>query len=127
MSADFLVTRESRFEKEISMIETRIFTLEIDGKPTVCFTASSLSDAIEICSLDLLREDLGSLACNGVPLCSSEAELTARAARADEIEAFRNATRLTPPSDELTFAFLVQLDAAIVEIATVDDSLKRQP
>jgi hypothetical protein len=46
-----------------------IFTIEVDGKPTVAFEARQLREAAELCQEEWLLADLGTLSSNGVPLC----------------------------------------------------------
>ncbi|MEH2475606.1 hypothetical protein V1281_003219 [Nitrobacteraceae bacterium AZCC 2161] len=98
------------------LVEPRIFVLEIDGKPTLAFEAKTLHEALELCHEEWLRADLGSLSSNGAPLCCGGAELGARPALPAEIAAFNHAMQRAASSDELTLAFLVELDCALVEV-----------
>ena len=86
-----------------------IFTIEVDGKPTVTFEARQLREAVELCKEEWLRADLNVLSSNGVPLCGIGSKLRARMAnefeRADE-----EAAQQTYPTDEILFAYLVELD-----------------
>jgi hypothetical protein len=98
------------------LVEPRIFVLEIDGKPTLAFEAQNLHEARELCREEWLRADLGSLSSNGTPLCCGGAELEARLAQPAEIAAFNHAMQHAESSDELTLAFLVELDGTLVEV-----------
>ncbi len=88
-----------------------IFTIEIDGKPTVVFEAKNFREAFELCKEDWLRADLIGLTSNGFPLCTPKAKLTVR--KADEIETqiYRQAERQVQ-TDDLVLAYLVDLDHA---------------
>jgi hypothetical protein len=98
------------------LVEPRIFVLEIDGKPTLAFEAKSLREAGELCHEEWLRTDLGSLSSNGAPLCCGGAKLEARLAQPTEIAAFNHAMQGAESSDDLTLAFLVELDGTLVEV-----------
>jgi hypothetical protein len=93
---------------------SQIFTLEIDGRPTLAFEAVSLAQAGEICLDADLRSDLGALTSDGSPICAEGATLSTRLALESEIEAFKRAVTLAPPSDEPTMAFLVRIDGVVV-------------
>jgi hypothetical protein len=92
----------------------QIFTLEINGKPTLVFEAMGLAEAYEICLEADLRSDLSALTSDGIPICAGNATLCPRAAAQEEIAAFRRAIELTPPSKELTMAFLIKIDGVVV-------------
>ena len=93
---------------------SRIFTLEIDGRPTLAFEATGLPEANEICSDDSFRSDLHALTSNGVAICAEGATLAPRPAAQEEIAAFRRAVGLAPPSDEPTTVFLIKVDGVMV-------------
>jgi hypothetical protein len=93
---------------------TRIFTLEIDGRPTLVFEATGLAEAREICVDADFRLDLGALTSEGVAIYAGGATLTPRPAVQDEIAAFQRAVGLAPASDEPTMAFLIQVDGVVV-------------
>jgi hypothetical protein len=92
----------------------QIFTLEIDGKPTLAFEAAELAEAIEICRDTDLRSDLRALTSDGIPICAEDATLGPRPATLDEIAAFNHAVARAPASDEPTMAFLVKIDGVMV-------------
>jgi hypothetical protein len=92
----------------------RIFTLEIDGRPTLVFEAAGLAEANEFCVDPDFRSDLGALTSDGVAICAEGATLMPRPALQDEIAAYQRAVGLAPPSDEPTTVFLIKVDGVIV-------------
>ena len=46
-----------------------IWTLEVDGRPTLAFEAKRYREANELCYQHWLRVELGPQKLNGVPLC----------------------------------------------------------
>jgi hypothetical protein len=91
---------------------SRVFTLEVDGRPTLSFEASNTRQAMEIRKEPWLRDDLCSLKSNGIPLCSAASKLSVRLANAEEAIVFSQAANQTKPSDEILLAYLVELDGA---------------
>jgi hypothetical protein len=91
-----------------------IFTLEIDGRPTLIFEASGMAEASEICADPDLRTDLTALTSDGRPICAPEAMLAPRQATAEEIATFERAVSLAPPSQQPTMAFLIKVDGVTV-------------
>jgi hypothetical protein len=92
----------------------RIFTLEIDGRPTLVFEATGLTEANEICVDTDFRSDLRALTSEGVAICAEGATLVPRPAAQAEIAAFQRAVGLAPPSDEPTTVFLIKVDGVMV-------------
>jgi hypothetical protein len=92
----------------------QIFTLDIDGKPTLVFEAMGFAEASEICLDAELRLDLGALTSDGAPIYTENASLVPRPAIQAEIAAFKLAVELAPTSDEPTMAFLVKIDGVVV-------------
>src|SRR4051794_35177983 len=88
----------------------RVFTMEIDGKPTLAFGAKNHREAWELCRENWLREDLGVLKSNGIPLFNPAAKLTVRDANEVETQTYRDADRSVQASDDLVLAYLVDLD-----------------
>ena len=88
-----------------------IYTIEVDGKPTVAFEGQA-REAAEICKEAWFRSDLTKLASNGVPICLSESFLKSRIANESEVAAYRQAAKAITDSDELLLAYLVELDGA---------------
>jgi hypothetical protein len=66
----------------------QIFTLEIDGKPTLVFEATGFAEACEMCLDAELRLDLSTLTSDGVPIFAESATLAPRPAVRAEIAAF---------------------------------------
>lgn len=87
-----------------------IFTIEVDGKPTVSFEARQLREASELCTAQWLREDLNALSSNGIPLSGIGSKLRARTANEAERELYRQAVQDAEASDDILFAYLVELD-----------------
>lgn len=94
----------------------KVFTLEIDGQPTMVFDADSLEEAQGICALPEFRADIGELKRHGRPLFGDVAVFAARDATATEILAFNRAMTGAGPSDGPTMAFLVPIDGMVVTI-----------
>jgi hypothetical protein len=87
-----------------------VFTMEIDGKPTLAFEAKNLREASELCKEDWLRADLSVLKSNGVPLCGPHAKLRVRLANGKEIQIYRDAERDVQASDDLVLTYLLESD-----------------
>ena len=92
----------------------QIFTLEINGRPTLVFEAMGLAEASGICLDADLRSDLRALTSDGIPICAEDANLSPRPATQEEIAAFKHAVELAPTSDEPTMAFLIKIDGVMV-------------
>jgi hypothetical protein len=91
-----------------------VFTVDVNGEPTLVFEASGFAEACEICLDTELKSDLSALTSAGVPICAKDAILNPRKAAPNEIAAFRRAVSLAPASDEPTMAFLIKIDGVIV-------------
>jgi hypothetical protein len=89
---------------------SRVFTLEVDGRPTLSFEASSARQAMEIRKEPWLRDDLTSQTSNGIPLCNVKSKLSVRPANVEEATMFDHAASIAKPSDEILLAYLVELD-----------------
>ena len=61
-----------------------IFTIDVDGKPTVTFEAEQLREAAELCKEEWLRADLNTLSSDGAPLCGIGSTMKARIASESE-------------------------------------------
>jgi hypothetical protein len=93
---------------------SQIFTLEINGRPTLTFEAMGLAEACEIC-LDVdLRSDLMAFTSEGIPICPEGATLGPRPATQEEIAAFKRAVTLAPTSGEPKMALLIKIDGMLV-------------
>jgi hypothetical protein len=89
---------------------SRVFTLLVDGRPTLSFEAGTTKQATEIRKEPWLRDDLTSQTRNGIPLCSVKSKLSVRPANVEEINMFNQAASVAKPSDEMLLAYLVELD-----------------
>jgi hypothetical protein len=89
---------------------SRVFTLEVAGRPTLAFEASGTRQAQQICKESWLHDDLALLRSDGVPLCTAPSQLSVRLATAEEAIIFSEAVRLAKPSDDMVLAYLVELD-----------------
>src|SRR5262245_24992328 len=75
------------------MLPTAIFTLDIDGIPTLAFEARNLRESQQLCHEAWLRQDISDLTSNGSPLWDGKARLRARRSTEDEIAVYREAAR----------------------------------
>ena len=89
-----------------------IWTLEIDGKPTLAFEARKYREADEICHQEWLRVELGQQKINDVPLCGAESDLRIRLARPDEMVLYRQAAEANKSSDD-KLVYLIELDVVV--------------
>lgn len=89
----------------------QIYTLEINGRPTLVFEPWDLAEISEF--NEDLRSDLSSLTSDGIPICPEDAAISSRPAVPEEIAAFERALKLSPPSDEPTMVFLIKIDGVI--------------
>jgi hypothetical protein len=87
-----------------------IFTIEVDGKPTVAFEGARLREAAELCSESWFRDDLSRLSSNGDPLYRTTSKLRARTASDNERALFVEGAAATSPSDDILLVYLVDLD-----------------
>jgi hypothetical protein len=94
----------------------KVFTLEIDGQPTMVFDADSIEEARGICGLPEFRADLSDLKRHGKPLFGEVAVFAARDATDIEVVAFKHAMTGAGPSEGPTMAFLVPVDGMLVTI-----------
>ena len=89
-----------------------IWTLEIDGKPTLAFEAMKYREADEICHQEWLRVELGQRKINDVPLCGADSRLRIRLARPAEMLLYRQAAEANKLSDN-NLAYLIELDPIV--------------
>jgi hypothetical protein len=82
-----------------------VFTIEIDGKPTLAFEARQLREAAELCKEQWLRADLDTLSSNGVPLYGVGSKLRAR--MANELERATYQEALQPHSRLVIFSWRI--------------------
>jgi hypothetical protein len=63
---------------------SRVFTLEVDGRPVLAFEASNFREANQLCKERWLRDDLMSLKSAGAPLGTDLSKLSVRSANPEE-------------------------------------------
>jgi hypothetical protein len=90
---------------------SRVFTLEVDGRPTLLFEARRTREAQEICKESWLRNDLILLTSHGAPVCRTHSKLSVRLATDEEAVVYEEAAKVAKPSDDLVLAYLIELDA----------------
>ena len=87
-----------------------IFTIEVNGRPTLALQAKRHTDAERLCEHDRLRTTLSTITSHGTPLCDVSATMKVRLATAEEAALYRRATQSTEPSSETNVVYLVDLD-----------------
>ena len=87
-----------------------IFTMEINGRPTLALQAKRHADAERLCEHDRLRAKLSTITSHGTPLCDATATMKVRLATAEEAALYRQATQSTKPSSDTNVVYLVDLD-----------------
>jgi hypothetical protein len=87
-----------------------IFTIEVDGKPTLAFEAKRYSEAEAICGDVGLRAKLSLLKSGDVPICGDNALLDVRLAHPDEAASYRQAVGASQSTDDLMLVYLVEVD-----------------
>ena len=87
-----------------------VFTVEINGTPTVALQAKRHQEAEQFCEQDGLRADLSTFTSHGVPLWDANADMKVRLATLTEADLYRKATKSNPPSDKFAVVYLVHLD-----------------
>lgn len=89
---------------------SQVFTLEVDGRPTLAFEASGTKEARTICQESWLLNDLSILTSGGARLRTAQSKLAVRPASPDEATIFAFVANTMKPSDDMTLAYLVDLD-----------------
>jgi hypothetical protein len=87
-----------------------IFTIEINGRPTLALQAKRHKDAERLCEHGGLRTKLSTIMSHGTPLCDASAAMKLRLATAEEAVLYRRATQSTEPSSDTNVVYLVDLD-----------------
>jgi hypothetical protein len=87
-----------------------IFTIEIDGNPTIAFEAKNMTEARGLCKEQWLRDDLSALTSGGLALFGVGTKLAVRRAIERETQVYSEAKRSVQASDDLVLAYLVELD-----------------
>jgi hypothetical protein len=87
-----------------------IFTIEVDGIPTLAFEAKKFSEAEVISESEGLRAKLSSQRSASSPLCGDNAVLHVRLAHPEEAALYRQATEASQSTGNLMLVYLVELD-----------------
>jgi hypothetical protein len=87
-----------------------IFTIEINGRPTLALQAKRYKDAERLCEHGRLRTKLSTITSHGTPLSDDRATMKLRLATAEEAIYYRGATQSTEPSGDIDVVYLVDLD-----------------
>jgi len=87
-----------------------VFTVEINGTPTIAVQAKRHHEAEQFCEQDRLRADLSTFTSHGVPLCDAKADMRVRLATLTEADLYRKATKSKLASDKSNVVYLVHLD-----------------
>jgi hypothetical protein len=87
-----------------------IFTIEINGRPTLALQAKRHRDAERLCEEGRLRTTLSAIRSHGAPLCDENAAMKLRLATAEEAVLYRQATQSTEPSSDTNILYLVDVD-----------------
>jgi hypothetical protein len=91
---------------------SRVFTLEVDGRPILAFEAGGHRDAQQICKEAWLHDDLGELKSGGVPLYTTQSKLSVRPATPEEETVFLGqAANAREPSDDMPIGYLIEPDS----------------
>ena len=93
-----------------SRFSLSVFTIEIDGKPTLAVQAKRHHEVEAFCEQDWLRADLTALTSIGRPLYDPGATMHVRLARSEELAIYRQATQATKSSDDMNVVYLVDVD-----------------
>jgi hypothetical protein len=96
--------------REMKTAFSRIFTLEVDRRPTLAFEASGTKEAQQICQESWLLNDLSTLTSSGVRLRTAKSRLSVRLASPDEATVFALVANKTNTSEGMVLAYLVDLD-----------------
>jgi hypothetical protein len=87
-----------------------VFTIEINGRPTLALQAKRYKDAERLCEQGRLRRELSTTTSHGTPLCDEGATMKIRLATAEEAVLYWEATQSTKPSSDTNVVYLVELD-----------------
>ena len=87
-----------------------VFTIEINGRPTLALQAKRHKDAEHLSEHGRLRTTLSTITSHGTPLCDASATMKVRLATAEVAALYRRATQSTDPSSDTNVVYLVDLD-----------------
>jgi hypothetical protein len=86
-----------------------VFTIEVDRKPVIVFSARKYSDAETICADQRIRDKLSSTHSGGKPLCDELATLGVRLSNAEEKKHYRKQAAARSADAGLP-VYLVEID-----------------
>ncbi|KRR18691.1 hypothetical protein [Bradyrhizobium retamae] len=95
----------------------KIFTLDINGRPTLALQAQNIEFARGMCAVPDFRLDLYEITSDGVPICPVDSVFGLRPATKKEVAAFERAVGLAPAADDFTFVMLIKVDR--VEVVAI--------
>jgi hypothetical protein len=98
--------------------EHKIFTLDINGRPTLALQAPNIEFARGMCAVPDFRLDLCEMTSDGVAVCPADSLFELRPATKEEVAAFKRAVGLALPADDFTFAFLIKVDRVKIVAVT---------
>ena len=109
ISADGLIWRSKKegTDQMDDRFTFSVFTIEINGRPTLALQAKRHKDAERLCEQDGLRAELSTITSGGIPLCDAGATMNVRLATAEEAILYRRATQSTEPSSDTHIVYLV--------------------
>lgn len=93
-----------------------IFTVDIDGTPTLTFDAPSIDEACGIVALPEFRSDLIELTSEGKKVCRTSSHLNVRIATQPEAATFEAAVARSPANDDSTFVFLIKIENVVLSV-----------
>ena len=94
-----------------------VFTLLVDGNPTLAFEARNTQEAQQLCKEPWLRSDLQSLKSNGTQLATASSRVSVKTANQEEASLFTKATAEAPAeAEDMVLAYLVELDGTDVDL-----------
>ena len=112
ISADGLIWRSKKegADQMDHRFTFSVFTIEINGRPTLALQAKRHRDAERLCEHGQLRTKLSTITSHGTPLCDASATMKLRLANAEEAVLYRRATQSIEPSSDTNVVYLVDLD-----------------
>jgi hypothetical protein len=102
----------------LGKLPRKVFTLDINGRPTLALQAHDIEFARGICALSDFRLDLSEITSDGVTVCPEDSVFKLRSATKEEVATFNRAISRAPLADDLTFAFLINVDR--VNVIAID-------
>ncbi len=90
---------------------SRVFTLLVDGTPTLAFEAQNTQQAQQLCKESWLRADLLELSSKGAAVCSLTSNLSVRPSTQEEALTYNKAgASLTEQFEDMLLTYLIELD-----------------